>query len=132
MVLNGVSPTRTTTARPLGLPVPASARRHSTVSGRVSFSGDPNHAQQAKPSFQEKLTLGFQLLKKELQDPKSRNYLISGYITTGLTPALLLGAMLVPVAAPALWPMAALSGFWSGVILWESFQIVHGPFKTKK
>ncbi|WP_303674855.1 hypothetical protein [Vampirovibrio chlorellavorus] len=118
-------------------PVSSSSRRLSTVSGKavsgkVRFSGDANQAQQAQPSFLDKLTQGLQLLKKELQDPKSRNYLISGYITTGLAPALLVGAMLVPVAAPALWPLAALSAFWSGVILWESGQIVKGAFKPKK
>lgn len=70
--------------------------------------------------------------KKELQDPKSRHYLISGYVTSALTPVLLASSLLFPVAAPALWPMAGLTGLWSGVILWESFQILRGPFKSKK
>ncbi len=105
----------------------------SAVAEQPSFSGNPTQVSPKQLSFQEKLTLGMESLKKELQDPKSRNYLISGYVTAALTPALLLGSMLAPAAAPALWPMAALTGFWAGVILWESFQIiVKSPFNAQK
>ncbi len=101
---------------------------------QVLFGGDNNNKPtEKKPlTFQEKLKLGFEALKKELQVPKSRHYLISGYVTSAMTPALLLGSLLFPVAAPVLWPLAALTGFWSGVILWESFNILNGPFKAQK
>lgn len=131
MILNGVSTAPTIGMRPVTQSASSLYRPAQPAEG-LAFGGSNERIQNKNLSFQEKKTLAFKALQKELQDPKSRYYLISGYITTALTPALLLGSVLFPVAAPALWPMAALAGFWSGVILWESFQVLKSPFNAPK
>ena len=131
MVLNGVSRTRPSALRPSDQPLPRTSR-HAQRGDQVVFGGDNNKPTAKKPlTFQDKLKLGFDALKKELQDPKSRNYLISGYVTTAVTPVLLVASALVPVAAPALWPLAGLTALWSAVTLWESFNIMRAQKDQK-
>lgn len=118
--------------RPSSPPTPG-VRRLDPRGDQVKFGDAQNNPTEKMPiTFQDKLKLGFDGLKKELQDPKSRNYLISGYGASTMALTLLLSAALFPVAAPILWPLAGISGFWGGVILWESFSIVKKPFTSQK
>lgn len=62
-------------------------------------------------------------LKKELTEPKSRYFLMSGYAATALAPLLLGASFIFPPAAPILWPLSGVAALWSSVILLETFQL---------
>ncbi len=93
---------------------------------RFVFSGNPEKVLTRK----EKFNAAWVALKKEFKNPKQAVMMISGLIGLVAVPAVIIASLFFPMAIPVLYPIAAGTSVWSGVMLWKTFDIAKTAYQS--
>ena len=114
----GLSPYRVNTS--------SSLSQHKQSIDRFTFSGNPEKLHTRK----EKFNAVWVAVKKEFKNPKQAVMMISGLVGLVALPAVIIASLFFPMAIPVLYPVAAGTSVWSGVMLWRTFDIAKTAYQS--